>query len=160
MLTAKEDAELSTTVNYKVAFRLIMVNFTEDDALTYTYDTPVQTFKVVQGKPKLAITSPKGTTLYPQAGNALTAHIDAVLKNESVEIEDVTLANYIGDLRLIYDAETQNFTLKRRQDDSLYVRINEINKTGKSWNVKLNVKFKDQAGNVKDTQVTYKVTIK
>ena len=46
-----------------------MVNFTEDDALTYTYNAPVQTFKVVQGKPKLTITSPKGTTLYPQAGN-------------------------------------------------------------------------------------------
>lgn len=159
-LYAYEGTELSTAVTYKVAFRLRMVNFAEDGAIDYVYESPVQSFKVTQGKPKVTITSPMGATIYSQAGNALNLEIDAFLKDKAVEIEEVTLANYDGDLDLVYDAENQIITLSRKKVDSYYTRMKEITKMGKAWNLKLNVKFKDQAGNVKDTQVTYKVTVK
>lgn len=146
---AYEGAELSTSVNYKLTFELALQN---EDGSVYIITTPAQSVKVTQSKPKVTFDSYEGTALYTQAGNTLTTGIEAALKNEYIEIENVTLANYNYDLALSFDKDNQRFTLSRR---GWY----EIIKSGKVWSLKLNVTFRDQAGNVKDTQVTYKVKV-
>ncbi|MCH5254297.1 MAG: hypothetical protein J1F41_05180, partial [Lachnospiraceae bacterium] len=79
----------------------------------------------------------------------------AKLKQKNVEIEDVRLLNYIDDFeQRDFDWETQTYRL------SIFDQGKAILKSGKTWNLKFMVRYRDQAGNVKNTQVTYKVVVR
>lgn len=123
---------------------------------------------VKQGKPKLTLSSVTNT-LYRGSDNSLQINIGALLGTKKVEVEYVELLNYTEDLYLeaydswvdddgkeygiVYDPDSGYILLKATEP-------HEILKTGKSWNLKFGVHYRDQAGNQKDTQVTYKVIVK
>lgn len=145
-----EMSQYSTKAAYKVT---PVFTFETADGRRYEVATAGETIKVTQGKPKTVILSDYGNTLYRQAGNSLTAGIAAELSDENITVSDVTLVNYKKDMECSYNAENQTITLWQYD-------MKEITKTGKTWNIKLAVRYADKAGNEKDTIVTYKVVIK
>jgi len=145
---AEEGAMLSTAVTYKVQFVLEMQN---PDGSEYHILTPVQSFKVIQGKPKVVISSPEGNVLYVQAGGSLTANIAASLNKEALIAESVELAD--NDNELISEFNWENQTIRISNP------LGGVEKFGKTWSLKLNITFTGQAINSKPTQVVYKIKV-
>lgn len=139
----------STKNTYKIQPVFIVRN---TDGGEYEVPAAVQSLKVTQGKPKVTIDNGnKKSTLYRQAGNELQMPINAVLKNENIDIERVYLTNYTGDLECNYDGVC--LTLRQHS-------MNQITTTGKTWTLKFAVEYTDQAGNLKNTVVSHKVIVK
>lgn len=119
------------------------------------------TIKVKQGKPKLKA-SALNNTLYRQLENTVEIKLDAVLNKKEVEIEDVWLLNYTEDLELrttndvIYNPETKSVTLAWCDRHN----ANSIVQSGKTWKVKLAVRYRDKAGNEKNVEVTCPIVVR
>lgn len=124
---------------------------------------------IKQGKPKITLTS-LTNTLYRSSDNTIRIDVSALMGTNKVDIDDVVLLNYTEDLYfeaydswtddsgeehgITYDPESGYILLKVTKEPA------EILKTGKTWILKFGIHFKGQAGNQKDTQVTYKVIIR
>lgn len=133
------------------------------------------TIKLKQGKPKLKA-SAANNTLYRQLDNTVEIKLDAVLDKKEVEIEDVWLLNYTEDLELrttkiqadsednsgepyydvIYNPETKSVTLAWCDR----YNANSIVQSGKTWKVKLAVRYRDKAGNEKNAEVTCPIVVR
>ncbi len=147
----EETWNYSTKGSYKVTPVFLM-----ETAFGHQYEVKAaeQVVKVTQGRPRVAVLSEYGNTLYRDAGNGmLTFAIAAELSGENIAIQDVTLANYRDDLNVTYDEEMGMVTLSQ-------TAMKEITKNAKTWGIKLAVRYADKAGNEKDAIVTYKVVIK
>lgn len=163
---AREGFIYSTKASYKV--KAVFWVQTEDYH-GFEMESKELTIKVKQGKPKITVSS-SIDTLYRQIGNEVEINISALLGSKDVVIEEVTLVNYTDDLRLSdYEAgrdEEGNPYYMAYNPDTKSVRLTttdiskSILKSGKKWSVKLAVRYRDKAGNEKDTQVTYKVVVK
>lgn len=150
VVTAREGANFSTKNNYKINLVFILEN---QDGSCYEVVTSEQAVKVIQGKPKVTVKAPEGTTLYSQAGNELKLRFAALLANEDIKIRDVSLLNYTDDLECKYDEASQTIYLRREA-------MKQITSNGKTWSLKFAVTYTDSAGNEKAAQVTSKITIK
>lgn len=167
---ARVGENYSTAVTYKVK-AVFWVQ--PEDHSGYEIESKVLSIKLKQGKPKVSVSS-NGNTLYRSVGNCVEVNISALLGSQEVVIEDVFLLNYTKDLWLIGDFYNAN---PDENDDPWYMAYNpdtksvlltttgegeaeSILKSGKTWKVKLAVRYRDQAGNAKDTQVTCKVVVK
>lgn len=167
---AREGAAYSTKNTYKVK----AVFWVESEDYTgFEVESKELSIKVKQGKPKVTVTS-ISNTLYRQLGNTIEVNISALLGTSDVVIEDVYLVNYTDDLQLIDDFYNANqgddaendpwFRAYNPDTGSILLTTTgdavSILKSGKTWSVKLAIRYRDQAGNEKDTQVTYKVCVK
>lgn len=165
---AKEGASYSTKNTYKIKAAFWVQT---EDYNGYEMESKELSVKVKQGKPKVSVSSFENT-LYRSTGNCVEVNISALLGAKDVVIEEVTLLNYTGDLRLVGDFYNAN---PDEEDDPWFRAYNpdtksvlltttgdakSILKGGKTWPLKLAVHYRDQAGNEKDTQVTYKVCVK
>ncbi len=165
---ARVGENYSTAVTYKVK-AVFWVQ--PEDHSGYEVESKVLSIKLKQGKPKVSVSS-NGNTLYRSVGNCVEVNISALLGSQEVVIEDVSLLNYTKDLWLIDDFYNAN---PDENGDPWYMAYNpdtksvlltttgeaeSILKSGKTWKVKLAVRYRDQAGNAKDAQVTYKVVVK
>lgn len=118
-------------------------------------------FKVKQGNPKIKISSKVDNTLYRTASNTIELKIEAWLGTKEVEIDYIDLVNYTEDLKLVLDNNTWAYDQKKHTISITTTdTINKIMQSGKTQSVKLAIHYVDQAGDVKDTQVTYKVVIR
>lgn len=150
---AREGASYSTKYTYKVK---AVFKVQTEDYRSYELESKELSIKVKQGKPKVSVSS-VGNTLYRSTGNCVEVNISALLGSKDVVIEDVALVNYTEDLMLVgdfYNPDTKSVLLTTTGGTK------SILKGGKTWSVKLAVHYRDQAGNEKDTQVTYKVCVK
>ncbi len=153
IVRAREDSDIpySTKAVYKV--RPVFVLRTSA-GWEYTVPASVQSVRITQGRPKITLTGNAGNVLYRQSTDSLNLNIAAMLKNEAVQIRDVRLQNYCDDLNIDFDQDAGMITVVPSGD------MRQINKTGKTWNLKFEVTFTDQAHNSKSTVVTYKAVIK
>lgn len=159
---------LSTKNTYQVE-AVFLVDTEGYDSYTIRTAKPLS-IKLKQGKPKLTA-STNGNTLYRQLDNTVQIKLSAVLNKKEVEIEDVWLLNYTEDLQLvskqltdeeghayegIYDPRTKSVTLAL--SDRYYA--DSILQSGKTWKVKLAVRYRDKAGNEKNAEVTCPIVVK
>lgn len=162
---AREGESYSTKNTYKVK-AVFWVQ--PEDYNGFEVESKELSIKVKQGKPKVTVSS-LVNTLYRQISNSIEVNISALLGTSDVVIEDVYLLNYTEDLKLeewtltdenneeysaIYNPETKSVSLTTTGHSK------EILKSGKTWSVKMAIHYRDQAGNERDTQVTYKVCVK
>lgn len=162
------DTDLSTKNTYQVD-AVFLVETQDYDCYEVRTTKPLS-IKVKQGKPKLTA-STSSNTLYRQLDNTVEIRLDAVLNKKEVEIEDVWLLNYTEDLQLvskqltdeeghdyegIYDPRTKSVTLAL--SDRYYA--DTILQSGKTWKVKLAVRYRDKAGNEKNAEVTCPVVVR
>lgn len=160
--------DLSTKNTYQVD-AVFLVETQDYDCYEVRTTKPLS-IKVKQGKPKLTA-STSSNTLYRQLDNTVEIRLDAVLNKKEVEIEDVWLLNYTEDLQLvskqltdeeghdyegIYDPRTKSVTLAL--SDRYYA--DTILQSGKTWKVKLAVRYRDKAGNEKNAEVTCPVVVR
>ena len=166
MVRASKEANLVTKYPYKVVAKFVVQGADEE---TYEISSKELTIKVKQGEPKISL-SASSNTLYRQLGNEIKINFSALLKKQGVAISEVELLNYTDDLMLCpngtdsgeeegrdvlyYNPEDQSIRLAMQYDGKA------ILKSGKTWKVKFSVHYLDQAGNVKDAKVTYKVKVK
>lgn len=170
---ARDGKTYSTKYSYQVN-AVFWVQTQDYDGCEISTAKPL-TIKLKQGKPKLKA-SAVNNTLYRQLDNTVEIKLDAVLNKKEVEIEDVWLLNYTEDLELrtsriqadntddsgeqyydvIYNPETKSVTLAWR--DRYYA--NSIVQSGKTWKVKLAVRYRDKAGNEKNGEVTCPVVVR
>lgn len=170
---ARYEETYSTKYSYQVN-AVFWVQTQDYDGCEISTAKPL-TIKLKQGKPKLKATA-VNNTLYRQLDNTVEIKLDAVLNKKEVEIEDVWLLNYTEDLELrtsriqadntddsgeqyydvIYNPETKSVTLAWR--DRYYA--NSIVQSGKTWKVKLAVRYRDKAGNEKNGEVTCPVVVR
>ena len=162
------DIDLSTKNTYQVD--VVFLVQTQDYDCYEVRTTKPLSIKVKQGKPKLTA-STSSNTLYRQLDNTVEIRLDAVLNKKEVEIEDVWLLNYTEDLKLVpkwieneesggypasYDPRTKSVTLalRNRYDSDMIIQ------SGKTWKVKLAVRYRDKAGNEKNAEVTCPVVVR
>lgn len=170
---ARDGETYSTKYSYQVN-AVFWVQTQDYDGCEISTAKPL-TIKLKQGKPKLKATA-VNNTLYRQLDNTVEIKLDAVLNKKEVEIEDVWLLNYTEDLELrtsriqadntddsgeqyydvIYNPETKSVTLAWR--DRYYA--NSIVQSGKTWKVKLAVRYRDKAGNEKNAEVTCPIVVR
>lgn len=170
---ARDGETYSTKYSYQVN-AVFWVQTQDYDGCEISTAKPL-TIKLKQGKPKLKATT-VNNTLYRQLDNTVEIKLDATLNKKEVEIEDVWLLNYMEDLELrtskiqadntddsgeqyydvIYNPETKSVTLAWR--DRNYA--NSIVQSGKTWKVKLAVRYRDKAGNEKNGEVTCPVVVR
>lgn len=157
----------STKNTYQV-HAAFLVETRDYDSYTVRTDKPLS-IKLKQGKPKLTA-STVNNTLYRQLENTVEIKLAAVLNKQAVEIEDVWLLNYTDDFVLHpaitdeedysweqnYNPETNSVTLGLM--DRYYA--DSITKSGKTWKVKLAVRYRDKAGNEKNAEVTCPIVVK
>ncbi len=161
-IRAREGETYSVKHTYKVkaVFRV-----QTEDYYSYRLESKELSIKVKQGKPKVKASSAAGNTLYRTTGNNIEINISAMLGGKDVEIEEVRLVNYTDDLELLPakqgDGWIQNYNNERHSVRLTTTgRVKDILKNGKMWSVKFAVHYRDQAGDVKDTQVAYKVCVR
>lgn len=140
---------MSTAVKYKIVLHLVVEN---PDGSRYSIVTPEQTIKVTQSKPKVTLTPVDGTTLYTQAGGSITANLTAGVGNSDLAASDVTFVQDYEGLELVFNEADQTICIKAEG-------MKGVKNFRKTLSLKLNVKFADQAVNVKDTQVVYKIKV-
>ena len=145
----------STKQTYKVQ----PIIHVENDRGEYELKAKVQSIKVKQGKPKVAVKASNGfdNVLYRDRSNELTFDISAMLGNTDVIIDWVQPANYQGDISVETQTDSTDsvhaFTISQHGEK-------EILQSGKTWKLKFDVHYRDAAGNEKVTQITQKVVIK
>ncbi len=157
-IRAKEGRYYSTRHTYKVKAAF----WVETGYHSYKLESKELSFKVKQGKPKIKVSSETANTLYRTTGNEIELRIEAMLGTKAVEIEEVCLVNFTDDLKLgeskagtgHYDSERRSVRIKATG------AAKNIMQNGKTQTVKLAVRYRDQAGDVKDTQITYKICVK
>lgn len=174
LIVHARDGETYSTKNSYQVNAVFWVQTQDYDGYEVSTAKPL-TIKVKQGKPKLKA-SAVNNTLYRQLDNTVEIKLDATLNKKEVEIEDVWLLNYAEDLELrtskiqadntddsgeqyydvIYNPETKSVTLAWR--DRNYA--NSIVQSGKTWKVKLAVRYRDKAGNEKNGEVTCPVVVR
>ena len=165
MVQANEWEVYSTKQTYKVK---AVFSMQPENGAGYEIVSKTLSFKVKQGKPKITLSS-GGNRIYRQIRNDLEINFKAVFDGKEIEIEDVWLLNYTDDLELRSEArvddygneyyscwnpDTNSVTLQIKDD------AKQILKSGKTWELKFAVRYKDKAGNEKSAQVKYKVYIK
>lgn len=110
--------------------------------------------KVKQGKPKLKATI-ANNTIYRQLDNSVEIKLSAAFNKKDVEIERVELLNYTDDFHLEWEeADSVRLVL----NDRYYA--DKVVKNGKTWKVKLAVRYREQAGNTKSAQVTCSIVVR
>ncbi len=123
------------------------------DGSLYEVRGKVQTIKLKQGKVKLAL-KPMKNALYRDADNAFLLNVSALsAKKNPVEISDVRLLNYNHDLDAWFDGEAGTFGVSQTGREKIWAK-------NKTYNLKLEVTFSEQGGNVKSQTVTYKLKVK
>ncbi len=151
-IRAREGEIYSTKHTYKVKAAFWVQT---EDYHGYELVSKELSFKVKQGKPKIKISSEMANTLYRTTGNEIELKIEALLGTKAVEIEEVNLVNYTDDLELLPSKPDENVWCITTTGQTKNIMQN-----GKTWSVKLAVRYLDQAGDVKDTQVTYKICVR
>lgn len=167
---AREGVEYVTGYAYQVV-PVFWID-TEDYAGFELSSSKALTIRVKQGKPKVTASS-AGNTLYRSSANSIRIDISALLGTKQVAIENVELLNYSDDLYLEeYEAfyMDENGEIKSYmttfEPESGYILLKakaepkEILKVGKTWSVKLSIRYMEQAGNEKNAQVTYKAVVR
>ena len=149
-ISASDWASLSTKASYKVQPVLIVEN---EHGGVREVAAPVQTIKVKQGSPKVAVTA-SGNAFYRQRGNEIVITLNPVLNGQKVEIEDVYLGNYTDQFELAFDSNTDSITL-RMKDNSAVAYC----KAGSKYALNLMIRYKDRAGNEKDQKAAYAVIV-
>lgn len=134
--------------------------------------------KVKQGKPKLKVTALGGSTLYRQRNNSVDIQIEAMLGKQEVEIEGVSQVNYWGDLRLKETAITvyeegedgeitshPEYVIYNPETKSVRIALQDpwdcegIRKNG-TYKMKLTVRYRDKASDVKEAQITCPIVVR
>ncbi len=119
----------------------------------YEIKGSTQTIKLTQGKVKLAL-KPMKNALYRDADNTFMLNVRALsVKENPVEIRDVRLLNYTNDLDAWFDGESGTLWVSQYGRDKMWAK-------NKTYNLKLEVTFSEQGGNVKSQTVTYKLKLK
>lgn len=149
-ISARDWAKLSTKASYKVQPVLIVEN---EHGGSREVAAPVQTIKVKQGSPKVAVTA-SGSAFYRQRSNEIVITLNPVLNGQKVEIEDVYLGNYTDQFELAFDSSTDSITL-RMKDNSAVAYC----KAGSKYALNLMIRYKDRAGNEKDQKAAYAVIV-
>lgn len=177
---ADEWRKYSTKITYEVhtVFRVQTEDWREYE-ISSDNDAKAKPFKIKlkQGKPKLTAAAAGGNTIYRQRDNRVDIRIEAVLGKQEVEIEDVRLLNYWGDLFLeptqikewsgdyllmseesecyIYNPETKSVRVALQD----VYNCEEIRKNG-TYKLKLAVRYRDKASDMKEAEVTVPIVIK
>ena len=151
-IRAREGETYSTKHTYKVKAAFWVQT---EDYYGYELVSKELSFKVKQGKPKIKVSSEVANTLYRTTGNEIELKIEALLGTKAVEIEEVNLVNYTDDLELLPSKPDENVWCITTTGQTKNIMQN-----GKTWSVKLAIRYLDQAGDVKDTQVTYKICVR
>lgn len=149
-ISASDWASLSTKASYKVQPVLIVEN---EHGGVREVAAPVQTIKVKQGSPKVAVTT-SGNAFYRQRSNEIVITLNPVLNGQKVEIEDVYLGNYTDQFELAFDSSTDSITL-RMKDNSAVAYC----KAGSKYALNLMIRYKGRAGNEKDQKAAYAVIV-
>lgn len=167
-------AGYAETFNTKYTYRVraVFEVETEDyERLTVYKDLSI---KVKQGKTKLTA-STAGNTIYRQLDNTVDIKLSAMLNKQEVNIEDVRLLNFTDDFKLkgipvtFEDENGETKTEDWRYDPyTKSVRLglcdrydaHDVIKSGKTYKVKLAVRYCDQAGNEKEGQVTCSIIVR
>lgn len=123
------------------------------DGSRYEIRGKVQTIKLKQGKVKLAL-KPMKNALYRDADNVFLLNVSALsAKKNPVEISDVRLLNYNYDLGTLFYREDGMLMVSQTGREKIWAK-------NKTYNLKLEVTFSEQGGNVKSQTVTYKLKVK
>jgi hypothetical protein len=147
-VTAKADAELITKYDYSIRMELTLDNGYEECTIT----TGSVKLKVTQSKPKVTA-SPKLAVVFNNVSDS-AADISITAQNKngtSVAIESVKLTNF-----------NDVFSYEKGEDDEdgkLILKDRGKVVKGKTYTLKLEVRFKDDADNEKVTVVSYKVKV-
>lgn len=149
-ISASDWASLSTKASYKVQPVLIVEN---EHGGSREVAAPVQTIKVKQGSPKVAVTA-SGNSFYRQRSNEIVITLNPVLNGQKVEIDDVNLGNYTDQFELAFDSSTDSITLRMKENSAV-----AYCKAGSKYSLNLMIRYKGRAGNEKDQKVTYAVTV-
>lgn len=128
------------------------------------------TIKLKQGKPKLTAAAAQNNTnvIYRNLDNEVEIKLSSIYNKKDVEIANVWLASYTDDFKLVecgqdedgnsivYDSDTQTIRLKLQDRYD----ANSVVKSGKTWKVKIQVWYSNQAANEKAGEVTYSVVVR
>ncbi|MCH5258848.1 MAG: hypothetical protein J1F18_03790 [Lachnospiraceae bacterium] len=162
----------STKVNYQV-YPVFSVNVQDYNGYIVRPDKALN-IKVKQGKPKLTAAM-SSNTIYRQLDNDVEIKLSAILGKKDVEIDSVWLANYWEDFELqpngtwhnddtgedyplIYNPETQSVRLKLK--DRYNTDNVSVVQSGKTWKVKLQVRYANKAENEKVAEVTCSIVVR
>ena len=160
-------------VNYstKETYEVIPVFWVEvENYGGYRIEGKPVTIKVKQGKPKLTAAAAQNNTnvIYRNLDNEVEIKLSSIYNKKDVEIANVWLASYTDDFQLIehhqdrdgnpicYNPDTQTIRLKLRDRYA----ANSVVKSGKTWKVKIQVWYSNQAPNEKAGEVTYSVVVR
>lgn len=149
-ISARDWAQLSTKASYKVQPVLIVEN---EHGGSREVAAPVQTIKVKQGSPKVAVTA-SGNSFYRQRSNEIVITLNPVLNGQKVEIDDVNLGNYTDQFELAFDSNTDSITLRMKENSAV-----AYCKAGSKYSLNLVIRYKGRAGNEKDQKAAYAVTV-
>lgn len=149
-ISASDWASLSTKASYKVQPVLIVEN---EHGGSREVAAPVQTIKVKQGSPKVAVTA-SGNSFYRQRSNEIVITLNPVLNGQKVEIDDVKLGNYTDQFELAFDSNTDSITLRMKENSAV-----AYCKAGSKYSLNLMIRYKGRAGNEKDQKAAYTVIV-
>ncbi len=152
-LRAKQGETLVTKYPYTVTPVLVLKNAAGE---LEKIEAPAVKFQVKQGGVKVTV-SPKTVQMYSGASGSVTLALGAALKGVSApEIESVTLAGNTDVFlsgNYSYDGKTGKGSLGLTMQPGKAVK-------GKTYSLKLQVRLKEQADNVKPVTVRYRVKVK
>lgn len=149
-ISARDWASLSTKASYKVQPILVVEN---EHGGSREVAAPVQTIKVKQGSPKVAVTA-SGNSFYRQRSNEIVITLNPVLNGQKVEIDDVKLGNYTDQFELAFDSNTDSITLRMKENSAV-----AYCKAGSKYSLNLMIRYKGRAGNEKDQKAAYAVIV-
>ena len=151
ILTAKDDTAYITNYPYKI----YLIYTLQSGGREYKVNSNAVTVKVKQGTVNL-VSSLSSSHLYQAANNSLNLNVTAInASGESVAIKDISIVETkaMKDVFAIdYNESAESYQLSLKDATKV--------KKGKTYSIKMNIRFVDQADNEKAKTVTVKVTIK